>query len=409
MDQTVTLDDIRAAARAIDGAVVRTPLLRSRTLSLLTGADVRVKFENLQFTAAFKERGALNKLLSLTEAQRQRGVIAMSAGNHAQGVAYHAGRLGIPATIVMPAFTPFVKVKHTRDFGARVVLQGDTLAEAAAHAHALAEQHDLVFVHPYDDAAVIAGQGTIGLEMLEDMPELDSLIVPVGGGGLISGIAVAAKALKPGIEMVGVESSSYSALYQNLAGQPVAVGGDTIAEGIAVRDIGRLPLALCRSLVDAVLLVDESAIERAIALFLEIEKTVAEGAGAAGLAALVGNPARFKDRVVGLVLCGGNIDTRLLASILMRNLVREGRIVRLRIKIPDRPGVLATVASLVGEAGANILEVGHQRLFGHVEAKSAELDIVLEARDRAHSLDVIARIEAAGFKVKLLEQSLIDD
>lgn len=409
MDQTVTLDDIRAAARAIDGAVVRTPLLRSRTLSRLTGADVRVKFENLQFTAAFKERGALNKLLSLTQAQRKRGVIAMSAGNHAQGVAYHAGRLGIPATIVMPAFTPFVKVKHTRDFGARVVLQGDTLSEAAAHAHALAEQHDLVFVHPYDDAAVIAGQGTIGLEMLEDMPELDSLIVPVGGGGLISGIAVAAKTLKPGIEVVGVESSSYSALHQNLQGKPVAVGGDTIAEGIAVRDIGRLPLALCRSLVDEVLLVDESAIERAIALFLEIEKTVAEGAGAAGLAALVGYPERFKGRIVGLVLCGGNIDTRLLASILMRNLVREGRIVRLRIKIPDRPGVLAKVSALVGDAGANILEVGHQRLFGHVEAKSAELDIVLETRDRAHSQEVIATIEAAGFKVKPLEASLIDD
>lgn len=409
MDARITLDTVRAAARAIEGAVVRTPLLRSQTLSRLTGADVRVKFENLQFTAAFKERGALNKLLSLDANQRRRGVIAMSAGNHAQGVAYHAGRLRVPATIVMPAFTPFVKVKHTRDFGATVVLHGDTLAEAAAHAYALAERNDLVFVHPYDDAAVIAGQGTIGLEMLQDMPDIDVLVVPVGGGGLISGIAVAAKALKPGIEVIGVESTGYSALHQNLQGKPVEVGGDTIAEGIAVRDIGKLPLQLCRDLVDEVMLVDEHVIERAIALYLEIEKTVAEGAGAAGLAALLAYPQRFKDRAVGLVLCGGNIDTRLLASILMRNLVREGRIVRLRIKIPDRPGVLAKVTALVGDAGANILEVGHQRLFGHVEAKAAELDIVLETRDRAHSQDVIAAIGAAGFKVKLLEASLIED
>jgi threonine dehydratase len=405
--QSVTLADVEAAARAIAGAVVRTPLVASRVLSRLTGADVRVKFENLQFTAAFKERGALNKLLSLDAGQRKRGVIAMSAGNHAQGVAYHAGRLGIPATIVMPAFTPYVKVKHTRDFGATVALHGDTLAEAAAHAHALARERNLVFVHPYDDAAVIAGQGTIALEMLADMPELETLVVPVGGGGLISGIAVAAKALKPGIEVIGVESTSYAALYQTLHGKPVEVGGDTIAEGIAVRDIGAGPLALCRALVDEVLLVDEGTIERAIALFLEIEKTVAEGAGAAGLAALLSHPGRFAGKVVGLVLCGGNIDTRLLASILMRNLVREGRIIRLRIKIPDRPGVLARVTALVGEAGANILEVGHQRLFGHVEAKAAELDLVMETRDRAHGEDVIARLAAAGFKVKLLEQELM--
>jgi threonine dehydratase len=414
-DATVTgaapvgLDDVRQAARNIAGAVVRTPLLASQTLSRLTGADVRVKFENLQFTASFKERGALNKLLSLDAAQRKRGVIAMSAGNHAQGVAYHAGRLGIPATIVMPAFTPFVKVKHTRDFGATVVLKGDTLAEAAAHAHQLATEHDFVFVHPYDDVAVIAGQGTIALEMLQDMPDIETLVVPVGGGGLISGIAVAAKALKPGIEIVGVEAAGYAALHQTLHGKPVEVGGDTIAEGIAVRDIGAAPLALCRALVDSVVTVDESAIERAIALYLEIEKTVAEGAGAAGLAALLSYPERFKGKVVGLVLCGGNIDTRLLASILMRNLVREGRIIRLRIKIPDRPGVLAKVTALVGEAGANILEVGHQRLFGHVEAKSAELDLVMETRDRAQGEDVIARLNAAGFKVKLLDQGLRDD
>ena len=404
----ITLADIEAAAGAIAGAVERTPCLASRTLSQLTGADVRVKFENLQFTASFKERGALNKLLTLTDDERRRGVIAMSAGNHAQGVAYHAGRLGIPATIVMPAFTPFVKVRHTRDFGANVVLKGETLAEAASHARALAADEKFVFVHPYDDPFVMAGQGTIALEMLHDMPDLEMLVIPVGGGGLIAGNAVAAKAIKPEIEIVGVEAAGYSALFQMLRGEPVQVGGDTVAEGIAVRDIGAAPLAVCKALVDEVLLVEETAIERAIALFLEIEKTVAEGAGAAGLAAMLAHPERFRGRKVGLILCGGNIDTRLLASILMRNLVRDRRIVRLRIKIPDRPGLLAKVTAVIGEAGANIMEVSHQRLFGHVEAKSTDLDVVMETRDSAHVDDVITRLEASGFRTKLLDTGLME-
>jgi len=404
----ISLTDIEAAATAIAGAVERTPCLASRTLSQLTGADVRVKFENLQFTASFKERGALNKLLNLTDEERRRGVIAMSAGNHAQGVAYHAGRLGIPATIVMPAFTPFVKVRHTRDFGANVVLKGDTLSEAAAHARELAEAKRFVFVHPYDDPFVMAGQGTIALEMLRDMPDLEMLVIPVGGGGLIAGNAVAAKALKPDIAVVGVEAAGYSALFQMLRNEPVQVGGDTIAEGIAVRDIGAAPLAVCRELVDEVLLVEETAIERAIALFLEIEKTVAEGAGAAGLAAMLAHPEKFRGRKVGLILCGGNIDTRLLASILMRNLVRDRRIVRLRIKIPDRPGLLAKVTAVIGEAGGNIMEVSHQRLFGHVEAKSTDLDVVMETRDAAHVDDVIARLEASGFRTKLLDTGLME-
>lgn len=404
----ITLADIEAAAGAIAGAVERTPCLASRTLSQLTGADVRVKFENLQFTASFKERGALNKLLNLTDDERRRGVIAMSAGNHAQGVAYHAGRLGIPATIVMPAFTPFVKVRHTRDFGANVVLKGETLAEAASHARALAADEKFVFVHPYDDPFVMAGQGTIALEMLHDMPDLEMLVIPVGGGGLIAGNAVAAKAVKPDIEIVGVEAAGYSALFQMLRGEPVQVGGDTVAEGIAVRDIGAAPLAVCKALVDEVLLVEETAIERAIALFLEIEKTVAEGAGAAGLAAMLAHPERFRGRKVGLILCGGNIDTRLLASILMRNLVRDRRIVRLRIKIPDRPGLLAKVTAVIGEAGANIMEVSHQRLFGHVEAKSTDLDVVMETRDSAHVDDVITRLEASGFRTKLLDTGLME-
>ena len=302
----VTLADVRAAAARIAGAVVRTPCLRSETLSRIANADVWIKFENLQFTASFKERGALNTLLQLTDDERRRGVIAMSAGNHAQGVAYHAGRLGIPTTIVMPSFTPNTKVKHTRNHGARVVLVGDTLAEAATEAHRIAADEKLVFVHPYDDARVIAGQGTIALEMLEDVPELDTLVIPVGGGGMIAGCAVAARGLKPDLKVIGVESAGYSAMRQLLAGEPVTVGGDTIAEGIAVRDIGPTPLAIARALVDHVLAVDEVAIERAIALFLEVEKTVAEGAGAAGLAALLAHPQHFAGRKVGLVLCGGS-------------------------------------------------------------------------------------------------------
>ena len=398
----VSLADVRAAAARIKGAVVHTPCLRSETLSRIAKADVWIKFENLQFTASFKERGALNTLLQLSDEERRRGVIAMSAGNHAQGVAYHAGRLGIPATIVMPSFTPNTKVKHTRGHGARVVLIGDTLAEAAAEAHRLADAETLVFVHPYDDPRIIAGQGTIALEMLEDAPELDTLVVPVGGGGMLAGCAVAARGLKPGVRMIGVESAGYSAMRQLLAGEPVTVGGDTIAEGIAVRDIGRTPLAIARALVDRVLAVDEVAIEHAIALFLEVEKTVAEGAGAAGLAALLAHPEVFAGRKVGLILCGGNIDTRLLASVLLRGLVRDGRIVRLRLMIGDAPGQLARVAGLIGGAGGNIVEVLHQRLFG-VVAKATELDVTVETRDRAHLGELLAALQSDGFKVRVLE------
>ncbi len=399
----VSLVDIRAAASRIAGAVVHTPCLRSETLSRIAKADIWVKFENLQFTASFKERGALNTLLQLTPEERQRGVIAMSAGNHAQGVAYHAGRLGIPATIVMPSFTPNNKVKHTRDHGARVVLKGDTLSESAAEAHRLADAEKLVFVHPYDDPRIIAGQGTIALEMLEDVPQLDTLVVPVGGGGMIAGCAVAARGLRPDVKVIGVESAGYSAMRQLLAGDDVTVGGDTIAEGIAVRDIGKAPLAIARALVDRVLAVDEVAIERAIALFLEVEKTVAEGAGAAGLAALLAQPEHFTGRKVGLVLCGGNIDTRLLASVLLRGLVRDGRIVRLRLMIGDLPGQLARVAGLIGGAGGNIVEVQHQRLFGSVVAKATELDVTVETRDRGHARELVQALETEGFKVRVLE------
>ena len=399
----VTLDDVRAAAGRIAGAVVRTPCLRSETLSRIAEADIWIKFENLQFTASFKERGALNTLLQLTQEEQKRGVIAMSAGNHAQGVAYHAGRLGIPATIVMPSFTPNTKVEHTRGHGARVVLHGDTLAEAGAEAHRLADAGKLTFVHPYDDPRIIAGQGTIALEMLQDAPDLDTLVVPVGGGGMIAGCAVAARGLKPDIKVIGVETTSYAALHQLLAGEPVTAGGDTIAEGIAVRDIGKTPLAIAKALLDQVLTVDEVAIERAIALFLEVEKTVAEGAGAAGLAALLSHPQHFIGRKVGLVLSGGNIDTRLLASVLLRGLVRDGRIVRLRLMIGDLPGQLARVSGLIGKAGGNIVEVQHQRLFGAVVAKRTELDVTVETRGRDHARELVEALSAEGFKVRVLE------
>ena len=398
----VTLQDVQQAAARIAGAVVRTPCLRSETLSHIAKADVWVKFENLQFTASFKDRGALNTLLQLTPDERKRGVIAMSAGNHAQGVAYHAGRLGIPVTIVMPSFTPNTKVSHTRGHGARVILLGNTLAEAGTEAHRLAEAEKLVFVHPYDDPRIIAGQGTIALEMLQDAPQLDTLVVPVGGGGMIAGCAVAARGLKPDLKMIGVESAGYSAMRQLLAGEAVTAGGDTIAEGIAVRDIGKTPLAIARALLDRVVSVDEIAIERAIALFIEVEKTVTEGAGATGLAALLAHPELFAGRKVGLVLSGGNIDTRLLASVLLRGLVRDGRIVRLRLMIGDAPGQLARVTTVIGKLGGNIVEVQHQRLFG-VVAKATELDVTVETRDRNHFKELISGLETEGFTVRVLE------
>jgi len=398
----LTLEDIRAAARRIGDAIVRTPLLYSRTLSALTGAQVFLKFENLQFTASFKERGALNKLLSLTDAERRCGVIAMSAGNHAQGVAYHAARLGIRAVIIMPKGTPNTKVHGTEVLGADVRLEGETLAEAASFAHALADREGLVFVHPYDDPAVIAGQGSVGLEMLEQQADLDCLVVPIGGGGLIAGIATAAKALKPDIEVFGVESKTYSAMYQRLHGLPVDVGGDTIAEGLAVRDVGELPLAIVRRLVEEVLLVEEDVIESAIVACIELEKTVAEGAGAAGLAALLAHRERFAGRRVGVPLCGGNIDTRVLASVLMRGLVRDGRLVRLRVSLPDVSGSLAKVTTLIGEAGGNIVEVQHQRVFGIASVKTPAVEFVIETRDRTHTASLTEKLEAGGVRVRLL-------
>src|SRR5260221_9193668 len=399
---SVTIEDIDRAAKLIAGRVVQTPTFFAPRLSTLTGAEVFIKYENMQATGSFKDRGALVKLESLSPDERQRGVIAMSAGNHAQGVAYHAGRLGIPATIVMPAFTPNMKVTHTRGQGATVVLHGNTLAEAGAEAHRLAAVEKLVFVHPYDDPRIIAGQGTIALEMVQDVPDLDTLVAPVGGGGMIAGCAVAARGLKPELKVIGVETAGYSAMRQQLAGEPVTAGGDTIAEGIAVRDIGELPLKLCRALLEKVVSVDEVAIERAIALLLEVEKTVVEGAGAAGLAALLAYPDLFRGRKVGLVLSGGNIDTRLLASVLLRGLVCDGRIVRLQLMIGDAPGQLARVATVIGTSGGNIVEVQHQRLFG-VVAKATELDVTVETRDRAHVRELIAALEVAGFKVHLLE------
>lgn len=398
----VALADIRAAAERIAGAVVETRQRPSRTLSALFGCQLILKFENRQFTASFKERGALNKLLHLSPKERARGVIAMSAGNHAQGVAYHAHRLGAPATIVMPKTTPNVKVKFTEQHGARVVLEGDTLAEAAAFAHQEAEDKGLVFVHPYDDPHVIAGQGTIALELLGPYPEIDVLVVPIGGGGLISGIATAAKALKPEIEIVGVQSALYPAMKQALAGQDIAAGGATIAEGIAVKQPGRMTREIVRRLVDDILLVDEAALEEAIALLITVEKTVVEGAGAAGVAAVLANPERFRGRCIATPLCGGNIDQRLLASVLLRDLVRQGRLARLRIRLGDTAGELARVAGLIGEAGGNIVDVAHQRVFSHLPAKDALIEVAVETRDDAQLAAVIERLDAAGYAVTRL-------
>jgi threonine dehydratase len=398
----VTLDDIRRASSVIKGQVQRTPCLRSQTLSQLTGADVHLKFENLQFTSSFKERGALNKLMSLTPEERKRGVIAMSAGNHAQGVAYHATRLGIPSTIVMPETTPFVKVKYTMAHGAHVIQRGMTLADCDKVAHDIAAEKGLVFVHPYDDDRIIAGQGTIGLEMLEDFPDLDTIVVPVGGGGLISGIAIAAKALKPSIRMIGVETKLFPSMFNALKKQANAIGGQTIAEGIAVKNVGARTVEICSRLLDDVLLVSEDMIERAIAMLLSIEKTVVEGAGAAGFAALLQYPEIFRGRRVGLVLCGGNIDPRLLSNVIMRELQREGRILTLSIAIEDRPGVLARVATLVGNAGGNIIEVSHNRMLTDMPAKDAELRVSVETRDAQHADAICQAVRDAGFQVEVL-------
>lgn len=399
----VTLDDIRDAANIIAGHVENTPMVRSRTLSGITGAEVWIKFENLQFTASFKERGAVNRLTRLSDREKQAGIIAMSAGNHAQGVAYHARRLGIPATIVMPVTTPFNKVRHTEAHGARVILHGDNLAEAMTHAEALREKEGYTFIHPFDDRHIIAGQGTIGLEMLAENPDLDMLVVPVGGGGLIGGIATAAKALKPDIRMIGVEAAMYPAMHAELAGETPRTGGATIAEGIAVKQAGRLNMEIARRLVEQVVLVEEEHLERAITLFADVEKTIAEGAGAAGLAALLAAPELFRGQTVGIVLCGGNIDLRLLASVLTRALVRDNRLANIRIIGDDRPGLLAEVTRIIGDTGANIMEVAHNRIALDVPAKGAEFDILIETRDAEHTQRVINLLAEAGYPPRSME------
>ena len=396
----VTIDDVRAAAGRIAGSVARTPSARSHTLSEVLGTGIVVKFENLQFTAAFKERGALNKLLSLTDDERRCGVVAMSAGNHAQAVARHATRLGIEATIVMPAHTPFVMVQRTEVLGARVVLHGEGLAEATAEARRL-EAEGRTFVHPYDDAAVIAGQGTVALEMLEDHPELDALVVPTGGGGLLAGMAVVARALRPEMTLVGVQSDRWPAMYNAVTGADLQVGGPTIAEGIAVPHPGVLTSRLVKGLVDQVVLVSEESVEEAVNLLLEIEKVVIEGAGATGIAALLQHRDLLPGRHVGVVLTGGNVDPRLLASVIMRGLVRSGRLTRLQIQIPDQPGVLGRVTTIVGQAGANIVEIVHDRMFLDVPARSAELEVVMETFDHEHVQRVMAALEADGFRARL--------
>ncbi|MEN3974554.1 threonine ammonia-lyase [Emcibacter sp. SYSU 3D8] len=397
------LADIQKAADAIRGAVPETPFHHSVTLSAVTGAELFIKFENLQFTASFKERGALNRLLSLTPGQRKAGVVAMSAGNHAQAVAYHASRLGIAATIVMPGDTPEVKVAATRAHGAVVVLEGATLSDSEVEARRLAGEQQLVLVHPYDDPAVIAGQGTIALEMLAAQPDLDVLVVPIGGGGLIAGMATAAKAIRPDIEVIGVQAQRCPSMDDALRGRAPAPFTGTIAEGIAVKRPGSLALPIIRDKVDGIVLADEGQLEQAIALYIAIEKTVAEGAGAAALAGILAEPERFRGRKVGVVLSGGNIDTRLLASVLMRDLVHQGRIARLRIDIPDRPGVLAVVAGTIGEAGGNILEVQHNRTFSHTQAKETDLGVVIEARDPNHLKAIVGALSAEGFRVRLLD------
>jgi threonine dehydratase len=397
---TVTIDDIRAAAAAIRGHVVDTPCLHSRTLSEITGAEIYLKFENHQFTASFKERGALNKLASLAPEARKKGVIACSAGNHAQGVAYHSHRLGIPAVIVMPRHTPFVKVEHTRKHGAEVILHGEDFDEAKAHALALAKGRGLTLVHPYDDEKVIAGQGTIGLEMLASHPQLDMLAIAIGGGGLIAGIATAAKALKPSLEVVGVEAARFPSMYHALRGTTPAFGASTIAEGIAVKEPGRLTKKIVARDVSGILLVDEGDIEQAIVMLLEIEKTVVEGAGAASLAAILREPERFRGRHVGLVLCGGNIDPLMLAGIIERGMVRAGRLARVRVEVRDLPGSLAKVTACLAEQNANIEEVHHQRAFTHLAVQNAEVDLVLKTRNHEHVREIVAALAAAGFAAR---------
>ncbi len=402
----ITIEDVRAAAKIIDGIVERTPTHYSRTLSKIAGCEIFLKFENLQFTASFKERGALNKLTSLNAEQRKRGVVAMSAGNHAQGVAYHAGRLNIPATIVMPEGTPFTKVKHTKNFGARVVLEGATLSQSYTKAREIEAEENLTFIHPYDDPLIIAGQGTVALELLADAPDVDTLVVPIGGGGLISGVAIAAKALKPDIEIYGVETRLYPSMYDLLKQKDLPCSGQTIAEGIAVKEPGEITRRIIGDLVTDILLVREDEIEKAIATLLEIEKTVVEGAGAAAYAAVANHPDLFVGKKVGIVLSGGNIDMRLLSNVILRELMREGRIMQLVVEIEDQPGWLAKIATVVGEAGGNILDVSHNRMMTDMPVKSADLGLTIEARDAAHGAEIRETLENAGFVIRSHAQSV---
>lgn len=394
------IDDIRAAAARIEGAVVRTPTVRSLSLSERVGATVYVKFENLQHTGAYKERGALNRLLLMPPEMRERGVIAASAGNHAQAVAYHARRLGVPAVIVMPVSTPTVKVSQTEGHGAEVVLHGEMFDEAYAGALRLAEARGLTFIHPFDDPDVMAGQGTVALELLADAPEVDTLIVPIGGGGLISGIATAARALKPGIEVIGAQAELYPSMYARLTSADLPCAGDTIAEGIAVKSPGRLTFEIIRRLVDEILLVPEAQIEMAISLLVQAEKTVAEGAGAVGLGALLADPGRVAGRTVGLVLTGGNIDAHLLANVLLRDLARSGRMTRLRIELQDRPGALNMVMALFARHQVNIIEVYHQRIYTRLPAKDAAIEVECEARDVAQIERLTDALRGGGFVVR---------
>jgi threonine dehydratase len=398
--QPPTIDDIRAAAERIRGAVIRTPMMVSKTLSEIVGAELWLKFENLQFTAAYKERGALNKLLQLSAEERSRGVIAASAGNHAQAVAYHAKRLDIPATIVMPESTPTVKVTQTAGHGAKVVLHGDMFDDANARARELSLEHGYVFIPPFDDPQIIAGAGTVALEMLEDAPDLDVIVVPIGGGGLMSGIAIASRAIKPQIELLGVEAELYPSMKCAIEGCHMPLGGDTLAEGIAVKHPGELTSRILSELDVPVTLVSERDLERAVAMLVGIEKTVVEGAGAAGLAAILANRERFKGKKVATLLCGGNIDTHLLANVLVRDLVRQGRIARLHIAAHDQPGALAAITNKVFETGVNVIEINHSRIFTRLPAKDTMIEVECEARDPAAIDDVVKRLEAAGFRVE---------
>ncbi|CUJ16700.1 MULTISPECIES: threonine ammonia-lyase [Achromobacter] len=397
----IDIASIQTARENLRGQVLKTPFTLSRTLSDIFGAEIWLKFENLQFTASFKERGALNRMLTLSDEERAKGVIAVSAGNHAQGVAYHAQRMGVPAVIVMPRFTPTVKVANTRRFGAEVVLAGDTFDDAKAHGYELAQARGLIMIHPYDDEAVISGQGTVALEMLEDQPQLDTLVIAIGGGGLISGMATAAKALKPGIEIVGVQTERFPSMYAAVKGITMPQGQYTIAEGIAVKSPGALTQPIVTQLVDHIELVSEADIEHAIVVLLEIEKTVVEGAGAAGLAALLraqeAGSDRFKGKRIGLVLTGGNIDPLMLGELIERGMVRAGRLARIRVDLRDLPGALAHATKLIADAQANITEVHHQRAFTSLPVRNVEVDFVLQTRGPEHILEVIDILNAAGF------------